>query len=81
MSYTFKPSKIADEIYNLMEDYIVSSNEYEPEVVPIIEKLFEEKYSNIKFTAEFIGDMNYGVYAISWVEDNEPVLILINYSK
>lgn len=77
MGYVFKPSEVLDEIYDLMEEYAESSSEYNCAVIPIIEKFLDER--KIEYTTEKVGDFVYGAYAISWVEDDEPVLLLFSY--
>lgn len=79
MGYVFKPSKTLVEIYDLMDEYARSRREYNYAVIPIIEKFLDER--EIKYTAEKIGDFVHGVYAASWNEDNEPVLLLFNYIR
>ena len=75
--FIFKPSELLDEIYEVMEPYIVSSSEYESKVIPFIEEYLDKK--KIVYTAERVGDYIFGAYAISWIEEDEPVLLIFNY--
>ena len=75
--FVFQPSDLLDEIYEAMEPYVISSSEYDSKVILFVEGILEEK--GIDFTTERIGDYAFGSCAISWIEENKPVLLLFSY--
>ena len=78
--YVFQPSDILDDLYdNVLEQYEVFSNTYKIEVMKAIQKYMESKYPELEYTHEYFGDFTGGSYAVSWVENGKPVLLLLNY--
>jgi hypothetical protein len=78
--YVFQPSDILDDLYNnVLEHYEVATNIYEIEVMKAIQKYMESKYPELEYTDEYCGDFVSGSYAVSWVENEKPVLLLLNY--
>ena len=78
--YVFQPSDILDDLYdNVLEQYEIFSNTYKIEVMKAIQKYMESKYPEVEYTDEYFGDFAYGSYAVSWVENGKPVLLVLNY--
>jgi hypothetical protein len=78
--YVFQPSNILDDLYeNVLEQYEIASNTYEIEVMKAIQNYMESKYPELEYTDEYCGDFVSGSYAVSWVENGKPVLLLLNY--
>ena len=78
--YVFQPSNILDDLYeNVLEQYEIASNTYEIEVMKAIQNYMESKYPELEYTDEYFGDFASGSYAVSWVENGKPVLLLLDY--
>jgi hypothetical protein len=77
MPYVYVPSETVDKLYEIMDEYIFSSSEYYSSAITAVRDYLEEH--NIYYTEEQIGDAGGGSYAVSWIEQNNPVLIIFNY--
>ncbi len=77
MPYVYVPSETVDKLYEIMDEHIFSSSEYYSSAIAAVRNYLEEH--NIYYTEEQIGDAGGGSYAVSWIEKNDPVLIIFNY--
>lgn len=79
----FRPSKIEDKIYNIMEDYILGSDLYDYAVVDIISDYLSkhEKISYQLCCSPYINDTHFGVCAVSWCENGFPKMVMFDYCK
>ena len=70
-NFGFHPSKIEDEIYDVIEPFEVGVDRYEVEVVDAIVDFFYNNYSHIKYTY-WAGSSG---FCIAFVDDGYPHMI------
>lgn len=70
-NFGFHPSKIEDEIYDVIEPFEVGVDRYEAEAVDAIVDFFYNNYSHIKYTY-WAGSSG---FCIAFVDDGYPHMI------
>lgn len=80
----FYPSKIEDQIYEMMDDYAIGSDTYEEGLTDAIIDYFMNYYpaSEWKFACSPWPDMSGGgVCAVSWIENGHCHMAMFDYRK
>lgn len=80
MKSKFSPSLITEQIYNILDNYIVGSDSYDIEAIPTIAN-YLEALPHIQYTMEQIAypDMTGGTAIFAWAEENHPHMVIFDY--
>lgn len=79
----FHPSEIENQIYEMMDDYIVGSDIYEEGLVDAVIDYFMDYYptDEWKLACSPWSDMSGGVCAVSWIENGHCHMVMFDYRK
>ena len=82
MANTFYPSKIINQLYDIMDAYAWGVDRYLYELVYALEDSFKKNWPDIqwKWARSEFPDEEGGVCAFCWVEDGHPQMIMFDYT-
>ena len=78
----FYPSKIKDDIYNIMDEYLAGSDLYEEDLIDTICHFFEDNGIEYQFDISRWPDDFGGVCAFAWNDETgHPQMIMFDWRR
>lgn len=77
----FYPSEIKNDIYNIMDEYIVGSDLYEEYLIDTICHFFEDNEIKYQFDVSHWPDDFGGECAFAWIENGHPQMIMFDWRR
>ena len=79
----FYPSQIENQIYEIMEDYILGSDTYEEGLVDAITDYFINYHPTSEWKLACAPWLNVsgGVCSVCWIEDGHVHMVMFDYKK
>ena len=80
-NYSFTPSEIEDEIYEMMDDYMVGMDIYEYGLIDAIIDYFCNHIPSVQWRLCYTPwpDIEGGVCSVAWIEDGNIQMITFDY--
>lgn len=78
----YYPSKIINQVYDLMDEYAYGLDIYLRGLIDALINFFDKELPNVQWTYECstFPDEEGGVCAFCWVEDGHPQMVIFDYT-